>query len=274
MTRKQAAASEPRGRRYEFNYEGWERIELLLPKQAHGGRWVGHRTVPSCLFWVLNSGASWRDMPERYGRWETVYGRFRRWTEEGLNDRILQRRHVSLDEDGRIDRSVFDVDGSSILAHVSAAGGAACSKKTARRARRLRLGTIPRRLWHEASSCSRWPGHPSRGDDLGGPASRVDLLRTAHGHGADLASAASGHGVGRWCRETRATAIRGFGRGCVGEASRASSRRVPIMLRSPSTARRTEAGITPSDASAGSSTAAASRLDTIGWRAAISLSSR
>jgi hypothetical protein len=84
----------------------------------------------------------------------------------------------------------------------------------------------------------------------------------------------SGHGVGRWCRETSAAAIRGVGRGCVGDASRASSRRVPIRLRSPSTTRRTEAEITSSDASAGSSTAAASRPETTSWRAAFSPSSR
>jgi hypothetical protein len=92
-------------------------------------------------------------MPERYGRWETVYGRFRRWADEGLIDRVLQRLHVSLDEGRRIDWSVFDVDGSSIRAHVSAAGGVASPKKTARKARRLRLGKIPRGVWHEASSC-------------------------------------------------------------------------------------------------------------------------
>jgi len=203
--------------------------QRVAPSEADSRRAMGrssHRAQRHVL------GARFRCTVARHARavwpWETVYGRFRRWTDEGLIDRMLQQLHVSLDEDGRIDWSVFDVDGSSIRVHVSAAGGAASSKQTVRRARRLRLGTIPRRLWHEASSCRRWPGHSPRGDDLGGPASRVDLLRTAHGHGEDLPSAASGPAVGRWCREARATAIRGFGRGCVAEASRASSRRVPI----------------------------------------------
>jgi transposase len=117
------------GRRYELTDEAWERIEPLLPRQRRGGRWADHRTVLNGMFWVLNSGAQWRDMPERYGSWETVYGRYRRWTREGLFDRILQRLHVSLDEDGRIDWSVFDVDGSNVRAHRSAAGA---SKKTGR----------------------------------------------------------------------------------------------------------------------------------------------
>lgn len=120
------------GRRYELSDDGWERIAPLLPAQARGGKWADHRTVLNGMFWVLNSGAQWRDMPERYGEWETVYGRYRRWTREGLFDRILQRLHVTLDEHGRIDWSVFDVDGSNIRAHRSAAGAARASQKRGR----------------------------------------------------------------------------------------------------------------------------------------------
>jgi transposase len=68
------------GRRYELTEEGWERIEPLLPAQQRGGRWANHRTVLNGMLSVLNSGAPWRDMPERYGTWETAYKRFRRWT--------------------------------------------------------------------------------------------------------------------------------------------------------------------------------------------------
>jgi transposase len=120
------------GKRYELTDDAWERIEPLLPTQRRGGRWAEHRTVLNGMFWVLNAGAQWRDMPERYGKWETVYGRYRRWTREGLFDRILATLHVSLDEYGRIDWSVFDVDGTNIRAHKSAAGGAGASKKTGR----------------------------------------------------------------------------------------------------------------------------------------------
>ena len=80
------------------------------------------------MFWVLNAGAQWRDMPDRYGKWETVYGRYRRWTREGLFDRIVERLHLELDDDGRIDWDVFDVDGTTVRAHQSAAGA---SKKGA-----------------------------------------------------------------------------------------------------------------------------------------------
>jgi len=110
------------GRRYELTDEAWQRIEPLLPKQTRGGRWNDHRVTLNGIFWILNSGAQWRDMPERYGKWQSVYDRYRRWTREGLFDRILHRLHLELDDDGRIDWSVFDVDGSNIRADRSAAG--------------------------------------------------------------------------------------------------------------------------------------------------------
>ncbi len=110
------------GRRYEMTDEAWDRIEPLLPKQGRGGRWNDHRTTLNGMFWVLNSGAPWRDMPERYGRWQSIYDRYRRWTREGLFDRMLHRLHVQLDDDGFIDWSVFDVDGTNIRADRSAAG--------------------------------------------------------------------------------------------------------------------------------------------------------
>jgi transposase len=111
------------GRRYELTDEAWDRIEPLLPKQTRGGRWNDHRITLNGMFWILNSGAQWRDLPERYGKWQSIYDRYRRWTREGLFDRILERLHLSLDDEGRIDWSVFGVDGSNIRADRSAAGG-------------------------------------------------------------------------------------------------------------------------------------------------------
>ena len=110
------------GRRYEITDAAWDRIEPLLPCQTRGGRWNDHRITLNGMFWVLNSGAPWRDMPERYGRWQSVYDRYRRWTRNGLIDRILHRLHVQLDEYGRIDWSVFNVDGTNIRADRSASG--------------------------------------------------------------------------------------------------------------------------------------------------------
>jgi transposase len=118
------------GRRYELSDEAWERIQPVMPKQRRGGRWNDHRLMLNGIFWVLNSGAPWRDVPERYGHWKTVYGRYRRWTREGLFDRILHTLHLQLDEEGRIDWEQFNVDGSNIRADRSAAGGRKKGSKT------------------------------------------------------------------------------------------------------------------------------------------------
>lgn len=120
------------GRRYELTDLAWERIVPLLPRQTRGGRWNDHRIVMNGIFWILNSGAQWRDLPERYGKWQSVYDRYRRWTREGLFDRILHRLHLELDDDGRIDWTVFDVDGTNIRADRSAAGA---GKKGAKQSR-------------------------------------------------------------------------------------------------------------------------------------------
>jgi len=50
-----------------------------------------HRKVVNGLMWKLCTGAQWRDLPERYGPWQTVYERLTRWRREGLFDRILDR---------------------------------------------------------------------------------------------------------------------------------------------------------------------------------------
>jgi len=120
------------GRRHELTDEAWARLEPLMPGQGPGGQWNDHRTTLNGIFWVLNCGAQWRDMPERYGKWQSVYDRYRRWTKDGMFDRILHRLHLQLDDRGRIDWSVFNADGTSIRAHRSAAGASKISKKTGR----------------------------------------------------------------------------------------------------------------------------------------------
>src|SRR5918994_516860 len=78
--------------RYELTDEHWALIEPLLPPQrrtTRGGVWRDHRTVVNGIFWVLFSGAAWRDMPERYGSCKTAHDRFRRWQRDGTWDLVL-----------------------------------------------------------------------------------------------------------------------------------------------------------------------------------------
>ena len=110
-------------RRYELTDEAWELIGDLFPIQTGKGRpWRDHRVVVNGMLWVLNTGSPWRDLPERYGPWQTVYNRFNRWRRDGMFDEMLERLQIRLDTEGRIDWDLWCLDGSSIRAHVAAAG--------------------------------------------------------------------------------------------------------------------------------------------------------
>jgi hypothetical protein len=73
--------------------EKWELIRALMPPQKppRGRPRSDHRTVLAGMLWVLGSGSSWRELPEEeFGAWQTVYGRYRKWREEGLWQRIVK----------------------------------------------------------------------------------------------------------------------------------------------------------------------------------------
>jgi transposase len=75
------------------------------------------------ILWILRTGAPWRDLPERYGPWQTVYDYFRNWRADGTFNSILQRLQLRLDREGKIDWDLWFVDGSSVRA-ARCAGGA------------------------------------------------------------------------------------------------------------------------------------------------------
>lgn len=134
-------------RRHELSNEQWERIQELLPVQTGPGHpWTDHRKILNGMFWILKTGAPWRDLLERYGPWQTVYDRFCRWQKDGTFDRILEALQIRLDRNGLIDWELWCVDGSSIRAHKSAAGagkkGGAKSLKTTRWAAREAVGEV------------------------------------------------------------------------------------------------------------------------------------
>src|SRR5437016_2122898 len=100
----------------------WRLIGPLLPKQKRGGRWNDHRLMFDGILWVLRTGAPWRDLPERYGAWGSVYHRFNRWKKDGTLDRILKALRIRLDKEGYIDWDLWCVDGSSVRAGLAGRG--------------------------------------------------------------------------------------------------------------------------------------------------------
>jgi transposase len=111
-------------RRYELTDEQFALIQDLMPRNGkRGGRWNDHRTTLNGIFWILHTGAQWRELPERYGNWSSVNDRFNLWRRDGTFDRILERLHLKLDQDGRIDCGLWLIDATNIRASRAAAGG-------------------------------------------------------------------------------------------------------------------------------------------------------
>ncbi len=70
----------------------------------------------------LRTGVPWRDLPEHYGPWQSVYSRFRRWQEAGVWDRALAALQADADARGDLDWSLHFLDATNIRAHPHAAG--------------------------------------------------------------------------------------------------------------------------------------------------------
>lgn len=113
-------------RRYELSDRQWARIAPFFSrrKRAKGaGRPpADSRRIVNGILWVLHTGAPWRDLPERFGPWTTVFGRFNRWRRDGTWVRIATSLLDELDKRGQIDRDLWCVDGTVIRASRAAAG--------------------------------------------------------------------------------------------------------------------------------------------------------
>ena len=111
--------------RHDLTDREFNAIRNLLPAQKkprRGRPWSDHRTIINGILWILQTGSPWRDLPGEFGKWQTVYNRFRRWIKENLWDRIFSQLLHRVDSLGHIDRTLWCVDGSVIRAHRSASG--------------------------------------------------------------------------------------------------------------------------------------------------------
>src|SRR6185295_3846073 len=100
--------------RYDLTDFEWRVIAPLLPNKPRGVPRVDDRRVLNGIFWVLRSGAPWRDLPERYGPRTTCYNRFVRWRKAGVWDRLMDA--ITAAHDGDIQM----IDSTSVRAHQQA----------------------------------------------------------------------------------------------------------------------------------------------------------
>ena len=77
--------------RHEIPDEQWARIEDLLPgrRGGHGGVARDNRAFINAVWYVAKTGIPWRDLPERFGKWDTAFHRFNEWCKKGVWQQVL-----------------------------------------------------------------------------------------------------------------------------------------------------------------------------------------
>jgi transposase len=102
----------------------WRTLRILLPiKRGAGKRSRGrppqdNRNFINGILWRLRTGAPWRDVPEKYGNWNSIYRRFLRWSKSGIWESVAAALAETMAESGH-----YSIDSTTVRAHVSAAGG-------------------------------------------------------------------------------------------------------------------------------------------------------
>jgi transposase len=239
-------------RRHELSDPQWARIAPLFPQRARPGT-VGrppndNRPIVNGILWVLHTGAPWRDLPECYGPWQTVFTRFNGWSRDGTWVRIVTSLLDELDDKGKIDHGLWCIDGSVIRASRAAAGASKKGRPArvgwegARGYRCRSLPTMPwdvhaagsgrRSIWSVTVTASSWRS-TSR------PGRRTRVRRSSRRWPANCSTTVVVSAVGRitW-RGTRATATRASAAGVVGGESRRLSRLAKISRATSTSTRR------------------------------------
>ena len=102
--------------RYDLTDFEWSVIEPVLPMDRRGPKPRENRRVLNGIFWVLRTGAPWRDLPERYGPYTSAYNRFNRWRKAGIWDRLMDS--IVKAYDGKVQM----IDSSIVRVHQHASG--------------------------------------------------------------------------------------------------------------------------------------------------------
>ena len=105
-------------RRHELTDEQWEQIEPLLPARPTdpGKSGENDRLFVNAVLWIAKTGAPWRDLPERFGNWNSVFQRYNRWCKNNVWQGVLE----ALGEEPDLEHLLLD--STIVRAHQHAAG--------------------------------------------------------------------------------------------------------------------------------------------------------
>jgi putative transposase len=110
--------------RRELTDTQWRRIEELVPgkKGDKGRHGLDNRLFVDAVLWLARAGAPWRDLPDEFGHWNSVFQRFRRWAKKGVWKRIFNALVENPDFEYLI------IDSTIVRAHQHAAGAKSGAK--------------------------------------------------------------------------------------------------------------------------------------------------
>ena len=102
----------------------WDLLSGVLPRRRGPAPMLGDRLFIDAVLYRLKTGIPWRDLPQRFGPWKTVYNRFSLWSRRRHWEAIFKRLQVEFDEEGVL------LDASIVRAHQDASGGKGGSSAT------------------------------------------------------------------------------------------------------------------------------------------------
>lgn len=104
--------------RHEISNHSWRHIKDILPSENTGeGRpSKSNRDMLNGILWISKTGSAWRDLPERFGAWQTVYSGFRLWSKNDVFKKLFE--HLTTDAD----MQDLSIDSTSCKAHQHATG--------------------------------------------------------------------------------------------------------------------------------------------------------
>ena len=111
-------------RRHELTDRQWLLLEGLMPEGAGRPPVRGNRNFVNAVVWIARTGAPWRDLPERFGPWQSIYNRFLRWAEKGHFAAIFKALALPKRDIATL------MDATIVRAHQDASGDRGGQKKT------------------------------------------------------------------------------------------------------------------------------------------------
>jgi len=108
--------------RFDVTNAEWDLIEPFLPVAATGPLPRRTRDQLNGVLWRFRTGSGWREVPERYGPWSTVYSRFRAWALAGVFQHLMDELIAEAAARGQVGLELVSVDSTIVRAHHESAG--------------------------------------------------------------------------------------------------------------------------------------------------------